>query len=385
LGAVKKYGLTKSTLALTSIPGFAGVFETNSHWKVSWDTGSTHGGSSGSPLFDNNHLIVGGLTAGSSLCNGNKPNGESDYFFALYKGWENSNPDNQLKTYLDPANKKTKQYPGMDPHQTNPLTRLGNAAYNSGDSLIISELVRPDSGFVFGNSNLSTVEFAEEFTVDHQVEILGSYFLIPNTTYANTSGVEVSVYSGTTSPETKLQTKHFSPNNNLTESTESFIQFDEPVKVKNKFFISYKITHSTASKFCVYNTKFSDANRPNTAWLKDETRGWVPADAYIHPATKTALAIQVLLRNDNGNGIKSPDISGKYVIRYSRSDRLLTLLNSGEESGSVEIFSIGGQLMEKFRFQPEKTTFTLSEKPKGTIGILRVNSAFFTSTRKIIY
>jgi hypothetical protein len=397
--AVKKYGITEVSLALNSIPGFTGIFENNAHWEVpSWNTGSTHGGSSGSPLFDNKQLIVGGLTAGESVCNGNAPAGKSDYFFALYKGWESDNPTNQLKTYLDPNHKNWKQYPGMDPHRTNPFIRLGNANYNAGDQLITSKLNAPDAGFVFGNSNLQTLEFAEEFTPNHEVEVFGSYFLIPYMPYNNTSGVEVSIYSGVSSPEVKLQTKRFNPkyldfttsggfsekdkNLNLV-ATESFVLFDEPVIVRNKFFISYTIDYAPTAEFCVYNTKFENDRHSNTAWLKDET-GWILANASTHQPMKTALAIQALLRNTTGDSIQEPTPS-KNFFYYDRANRTLVLQNIENESGWIEIYSISGQLLEKFRFHSGQTTFVLSEKTRGNIGIVRVKGDFSSHSGKFIY
>ena len=39
----------------------------NSHWRTVWDSGTTEGGSSGSPLFDSNHRIIGQLHGGTLL------------------------------------------------------------------------------------------------------------------------------------------------------------------------------------------------------------------------------------------------------------------------------------------------------------------------------
>jgi len=40
----------------------------NSHWEVTWSEGTTEKGSSGSPLFNNDHKIVGLLTGGNTNC-----------------------------------------------------------------------------------------------------------------------------------------------------------------------------------------------------------------------------------------------------------------------------------------------------------------------------
>ncbi len=75
-------------------------------WKVTWSEtlngyGVTEGGSSGSPLFNEFHLIVGTLTGGDASCNNkSKP----DYFGKFSKDWESngSSPSEQLKPWLDP-------------------------------------------------------------------------------------------------------------------------------------------------------------------------------------------------------------------------------------------------------------------------------------------
>ncbi len=77
-------------------------------WKAYWSEtengyGVTEGGSSGSPLFNENRLIVGALTGGNSSCN---QTSESDYFGKFSTSWDNNGTvyANQLKPWLDPDN-----------------------------------------------------------------------------------------------------------------------------------------------------------------------------------------------------------------------------------------------------------------------------------------
>jgi hypothetical protein len=399
--AVKKHGRSDKKLELTSVPGSAGAyFNSDSHWKVpSWDVGSTDGGSSGSPLFDRNKLIIGSLTAGSSFCDGFSSNGKADYFSALFKGWESNDPANRLKTYLDPENKGFTKYSGLDPNRANPQVRLSNANYNAGDELITATLTSPNSGFVFGNSNLRTFEFAEAFETNASAELLGAWLFVPALDNNNTKSLEISVYSGNTSPETLLYSAlfplqyldyssatgfHPEDKNFMVAPTENFMAFDKPVRVKGRFFISYKVNNSDSEMFCVYNTKFGSETRPNTAWLKEETTGWIPADAYSLYSAKTALGIQALIRYQEESGIESLNVLYHSPFHYDRLSRILRL-HSENESGRIEIYSVGGQLLEKFHFAPGQTSFVLSPKMKGTIGIVKMKSRFFIHAGKIIY
>lgn len=52
----------------------------NSHWNVNWDLGTTEGGSSGSPLYDENKRITGQLHGGTAACSGTNPNGQPDQY-----------------------------------------------------------------------------------------------------------------------------------------------------------------------------------------------------------------------------------------------------------------------------------------------------------------
>ena len=107
-GYPKRYGRFESTSI--SHGNWGEFFDSNIHWYIpGWTSGSTAGGSSGSPLFDKNGLIIGGLTGGASVCNGTTPGMGSppgDYFHALYKSWVYStvNDTLQLKHWLDPKN-----------------------------------------------------------------------------------------------------------------------------------------------------------------------------------------------------------------------------------------------------------------------------------------
>jgi len=87
-----------------------------SHWRVVWvptetDHGVTEGGSSGSPIFDENHHIVGTLSSGASACSvggaggGTGPN-QPDYYGKMSYHWNGSNPISELdklKYFLDPS------------------------------------------------------------------------------------------------------------------------------------------------------------------------------------------------------------------------------------------------------------------------------------------
>lgn len=79
---------------------------TTKFWLATWATatGATEQGSSGSPLFNKDKLIIGQLYAGSSSCS--NPGGE-DLYGKLSNSWTNNNNSSnskKLKPWLDPNN-----------------------------------------------------------------------------------------------------------------------------------------------------------------------------------------------------------------------------------------------------------------------------------------
>jgi hypothetical protein len=72
------------------------------HWRTNWDQGVTESGSSGSPLFDHNHRVIGQLHGGDSDCISKYL---TDYYAKLSESWNGGGTsDTRLKDWLDPVN-----------------------------------------------------------------------------------------------------------------------------------------------------------------------------------------------------------------------------------------------------------------------------------------
>lgn len=88
----------------------------NTHWIVQWiptsnGHGVTEGGSSGSPLFDDEGLVIGTLTGGESSCD--NLFGEDKYGKISYSWLSNGTiSEQQLKPWLDPGNTGILKLPG---------------------------------------------------------------------------------------------------------------------------------------------------------------------------------------------------------------------------------------------------------------------------------
>jgi len=89
--------------------------DTESHWKVIWDRNTTtEGGSSGSPLFNQDGKIIGQLHGGYASCdNLDQP----DWFGKFSYSWDTgTSPETRLKDWLDPLDIDVSEFEGYDPN-----------------------------------------------------------------------------------------------------------------------------------------------------------------------------------------------------------------------------------------------------------------------------
>lgn len=153
-GDIKKISFENNPLISTVF----GSSPADSHWGVTWwDLGVTEGGSSGSPLFDQNHRVVGQLHGGASGC-GNPQ--LSDEYGKFSYSWEpvGSNSTNQLKFWLDPSNSGATFVDGSDPSGP-PLALDGSTGNISGASGILCN-TNPTPSFTLTNMGTSPLTSA---------------------------------------------------------------------------------------------------------------------------------------------------------------------------------------------------------------------------------
>ncbi|MGY8940662.1 MAG: trypsin-like peptidase domain-containing protein [Flavobacteriales bacterium] len=77
-------------------------------WYISqWEAGVTEPGSSGSPLFDQDHRVVGQLYGGTAACSGSVNNGQPDWYGRFGVSWDGTSASTRLRDWLDPNNSGT--------------------------------------------------------------------------------------------------------------------------------------------------------------------------------------------------------------------------------------------------------------------------------------
>ncbi|MCB9876215.1 MAG: trypsin-like peptidase domain-containing protein [Planctomycetes bacterium] len=98
-GDVKKISWENQPTTTTSYLGTA-VPGDSTHVRITdWDTGTTEPGSSGSPLFDQDHHIIGQLHGGYAACGNNS----SDWYGRFARSWTGGgSSSSRLSNWLDP-------------------------------------------------------------------------------------------------------------------------------------------------------------------------------------------------------------------------------------------------------------------------------------------
>ncbi len=131
-GDIMKISTFTNSLSTSSGLGFG--FDNTTHWQVQWASttnghGVTEGGSSGSPIYNQNSLLVGVLTGGSSFCDATN---QTDIYGKLWHGWDqlSNSSSEQLKPWLDPANTNAVTLNGLYCNQSAAVT----AAFNSSET-----------------------------------------------------------------------------------------------------------------------------------------------------------------------------------------------------------------------------------------------------------
>jgi lysyl endopeptidase len=121
-----------------------------SHWRVNWANTTNgrsivEGGSSGSPIFDSNGLIVGDLTGGYTYNSCENPS--PAFYGKIWYSWDQngSTPATRLRDWLDPDNTGIEKLPGVNWQNTPPVANFEAAetTVEQGEGAYFSDLSEP--------------------------------------------------------------------------------------------------------------------------------------------------------------------------------------------------------------------------------------------------
>tara|TARA_Y100001968_G_scaffold331745_1_gene387494 strand:- start:747 stop:3746 length:3000 start_codon:yes stop_codon:yes gene_type:complete len=124
-------------------------------WYINqWEEGVTEPGSSGSPIFDQNHRIIGQLYGGAAACSGTSNNGQYDYYGRLGVSWSLG-----ISGYLSPNScGSATTNDGWDPNAPTLADDAGISSISSPDGAYCVDNFDPELTLKnFGTNTLSSV------------------------------------------------------------------------------------------------------------------------------------------------------------------------------------------------------------------------------------
>lgn len=288
-GSAKKISTFTSTLTNTSFNGGG-----NGHfWRVVWSAttnghGVTEGGSSGSPIFNQNKLLVGQLTGGSSACNATT---QPDVYGQFRSDWDLNGTANtaQLKPWIDPISSNVLTLAGTNmpcspqppvaefvANQTNvlPATTVSFTDQSSNSPTSWSWSVSPGTGWAYaGGTNASSQNPQITFnTVGQYTVALTATNTLGSNTNTKTNYIVVSetvsycAASATNSPacEEYISNVSIGTINNTTNCT-SYSNFTAQSATVTKG-QQYTVT---------VNPRIIGNNEPTIAFTNDEIAVWI--------------------------------------------------------------------------------------------------------------
>jgi lysyl endopeptidase len=388
MGDVKKISLDLDPPAIsnfTSMPA-------NSAWKIiQWDNGTTEGGSSGSPLFDQNKRIVGILTGGEAVCG----RALNDYFVRLnviynYSSllWE------QVKGWIDPAVTGAKQLDGRDPYVTNWLTvdTLTNLA--SSENRSVTKYLSPGLGYSTGFNSDSLVMYAEYFKNPSSGREISEVWLnIAKATSVSTAdSVRVWVFGDGVSPGTPIASQKIF----IGEAKDSFmlkLDFNTTVPVTGNFYIGWKIWYSTRAKseprqFAIYHSPDRVLLSKNTAWFNNGSV-WKPFTQHPLAPMSVSLDVKVITTgNSKVNYISENKASVNEFKVYPNpaSDKIAISSQTAADNVIIRLIDLTGNILKDFHFRysfPGEVTLNLAGVQPGFY-LVNINSNGISETHKVL-
>lgn len=360
VGDVKKVSWDNDSPLSTTLTIDTKRYFPYAHYRViRWEGGITEGGSSGSPLFNQEYKIVGALSAGASSCS----NAANDYFYKMSYAWRTWSDDfRQLKHWLDPNGSGALSLNGFEPKDAAAITRFSNIVDN--DSL----------GVTYKDGVLSSVwsnvdAIAEHFYISSG-KLLGIYFVPYKGWSTQANPVSINIWSGEGEPDELLYTQQLSLSEwgrsqtvsaanygqtggfvtsdklyNSTSKKECFVALANPVAVKDGFFISFT-WDQLVDTFALIQTIKRDISSVATAWQFDGGIWSQVANSDIDNSPVSFFVEALLTDVEDNVGIKTISTSD-LNLKYDRKSGILSVVGDDNilYNGVASLYDMQGCLL----------------------------------------
>jgi lysyl endopeptidase len=377
-GDVKKISYSNSAPATDN---FGNGYEYNSHWRINrWNIGTTEAGSSGCPLFDQNHYAIGSLTGGLATCQ----DPDSDYFQKISRAWADfSAPSQQLKYWLDPDNTGTRKLAGMNLYDYT----LSNCAVKTNilpTETTINPIIPGVTGAYAGQNGLNVTSYADRFIAADSLKLTGVIFNIATLSPAGfNSSLNIKIWKGITQPDMLIYSQNILYKT-LINHVKNNINLDRIVGVKDTFFIGFEISYAVGDKFALYIAPDRTSANLNTAYAY-RNNSWTSfpnIPEYVNLSTSLDIGLQIC---DTGTirGIVTP---GAILIFPNPTSGLFTIKSDiNEKFETTSIFNLSGSRISFYTtyVSPWEEEIDLGDAGAGMY-IIKVQSGQKLWTRKIL-
>ena len=340
-GDIKKISLDYKPLVAESFV----IGEPLNHWLTNWNVGITESGSSGSPLFDQNHRVVGQLHGGDSDCISKFM---TDFYGKLSASWiGGGTPESRLSDWLDPVDARV-------------------------DFIDQSSSITYDPYISYHATNLTN-----RLCVDSIVP----YIIISNGGIDSLKTLTIS-YAYDEQDTVYLPMQKFNKGNHVFSATIlKDPNFEDAIVSNNSFSSSFNVL-SNPRKYVLELQLDTEGNE--IAWyLTDSTnKTWYQGGPYLQTASKPALIKQEFCLEANcykfsiydnaGDGLYSSDyVTGSYTLYDDSKSVVAQLLpaNAKFGSSSVKSFCFTNGL-DQLDFEDQITLFP----NPSNLDVLSINS-----------
>lgn len=350
-GYTKRINFTLSPLKWVTYPGAPNYppFGADQHLMVrNWDIGSTQPGSSGSPLLDSQHKIIGVLSGGFSECH----NTQSDYFAVLRQLWHANDGDKaeaeKIISALDPVSKggntSCVALGGDKGGATTPV-RLTNMTIPPSNKSLLEQLPQLERSTLLGTGNGVTA-VGESFRVPAGSHVYGVYLMLKGSVKSEEK-LLLTIYGEGGS--IKLPTREVSMDMNLEKGKsfsedpnrlqELFVSFDTPMEVVGEETLIIALeTQSIPEGVSLVHQQKDDARANTMMWQVGGK--WVPFTQQ-NSQTGVSLWIDPLVSHAQ---LKTPEVEEPRVklLPHTNPDKMILKLN-GKGPYHLNVYTLLGE------------------------------------------
>lgn len=323
------------------------------HWKLDhWEIGTTERGSSGSPLFDNEGLIVGALSGGNSYCGLAK----SDYYYALCQTFlpEKNLPEHLfLQPFLAPQSPQQTSCPGLEPFAPYAPIRMSHIMYN-----VLREQAARPKPLTQGMQGIGV-----KYNLNQDLSILG-VTLVVDSIMSQSFDFDLVLYLGTHNPQQELVRKkvQIPPTASRVSPLQFFVDLSSHKIAMSSSQSLFVAIYPKDSTFCPI-MKISSRLHPaqGDTFVIDNKHQWI---SQREDATPEIFWIDLLAQPTQAESLSTPDrysVEKPQVTTEGEFLRILFPMADLEQAVPLRIYDLNGKLLYMTQIMDSDVRISIKE------------------------